>query len=130
MIIDVTNEILTAIRNELSDVTVLSSYQVTDNSFPVVVVEEIDNSDNVSTRDSAGGFHCAVSIRVEIYTNGPNRMSEAKMLRNTIDSVVSDSYGMTRVSQESVPNFSDTSIFRYQIVYSCLVSKYKTIFRR
>lgn len=130
MIVDITNEILTSLKTTLSPIKVTSSYQPTSNTFPIVVCEETDNTDHQQSKDSSGFNHCDITINIEIYTNGPNRMSEAKSIRSTIDSVISGSCGLARISQRPVPNFNDSDIFRYQITYVGVVDKNKQIYRR
>ena len=129
MIIDITNEILTDIMRELPDVTVLTSYQPTTPKFPTVIVEEASNSDNTRTKDSGGVQHNDISFIIDIYTIGTTRMSDAKKIRNTINSVISGNYGMSRGKSSSIPNFLDDSIYRYRLTYSGTISKSKTIYR-
>ena len=130
MIVDITNEILTDLKTTITDAKVLSSYQPTTTSFPVIVCEETDNVSDDNTKDSSGFTHCKITLSVEIYTNGPNRMSNAKTLRGAVDSILSDKYGLSRISQRPIPNFNDSDIYRYQISYVGSVDKNKKIFRR
>lgn len=130
MIVDITNEILTELKTTITDAKVLSSYQPTSTVFPVIVCEETDNTSDDDTKDSSGFTYCRITINIEIYTNGPNRMSKAKDLRSSVDAILSDTYGLSRISQRPVPNFNDSDIYRYQISYSGLVDKNKKIYRR
>lgn len=130
MIVDITNELLTELKTLLVGTMVVSSYQNNNTKFPIVVVEEIDNYDDEGTKDSSGYNFCDISIRVEIYTEGQNRMSAAKALRNSIDSLFSDTHGLRREAQQAIPNFSDANVFRYQITYTGLVDKNRTIYGR
>lgn len=130
MIVDITNEILTDLKNTITDAKVISSYQPTSTVFPVIVCEETDNVSDETTKDSSGFTHCKITLSIEIYTNGPNRMSKAKALRSSVDAIVSDKYGLSRISQQPVPNFNDSDIYRYQISYVGSVDKNKKIFRR
>lgn len=130
MIVDITNEILTDLKTTITDAKVLSSYQPTTTSFPVIVCEETDNVSDDNTKDSSGFTHCKITLNIEIYTNGPNRMSKAKTLRVVVDSILSDKYGLSRISQRPIPNFNDSDIYRYQISYVGSVDKNKKIFRR
>lgn len=117
------------IRLELEDVNVLSSYQPSTARFPTVIVEELDNSAFINTKDSSGFQHSSIAFSVEIYTTGNGRMSEAKSIRNKIDKVMSGDYGMTRGVPQILPNYLDDSIYRYRLTYTGLIDGNKTIYR-
>lgn len=129
MIVDITNEIYTKLKTELTGVEVLSTYQSTTPKFPTVIFEEIDNSANIGTKDSAGFQHSNIAYSIEIYTNGDTRMSKAKELRNKIDGIMSEYYGMTRGRPIVVPNYLDNTIYRYRLTYTGVIDKRKIIYR-
>lgn len=129
MIVDITNQILTDIKNKLQDITVLGSYQSNVSKFPLVTIEEFDNSAYLDSKDSGGFHHSNVSFVVEIYTNGQRKMSDAKKIRNDIDEVMSGEYGMVRGTPTIIPNYLDNSIYRYKMIYSGVIDKNKTIYR-
>lgn len=129
MIIDITNQVLTDIKNELSDIAVLSSYQSNISSFPIVIVEELDNSAYMDTKDSGGFQHSSIAFSIEIYTKGNKKMSEAKHIRNKIDEIMSNDYGMSRGRPTIIPNYLDNSIYRYKLNYTGIIDKNKTIYR-
>lgn len=129
MIVDITNEILTDIRNELEGITVLSSFQPVAPKFPTVIIEEIDNSADITTKDSSGFTHSNIGFSVEIYTNGNSRMTRAKELRNRIDAIISRKYGLTRNVSEPIPNYLDASIYRYRMLYTGKINENKKIYR-
>lgn len=129
MIVDITNEVLTDIKAKLNNVTVLSSYQSNISKFPVVVVEELDNSAYLDTKDSAGFQHSNIAFTIEIYTKGNQKMTDAKKIRNDIDEVMSEEYGMTRGRPVTIPNYLDNSIYRYKLTYTGKIDRNKTIYR-
>lgn len=129
MIIDITNELFTDIKNELVGMNVLSSYQSTVSKFPTIIIEEIDNSHYRNSKDSSGFQHSNIAYSIEIYTTGTRRMTEAKKIRNRIDNVISGKYGLTRGTPIVVPNYLDGNIYRYKLTYSGLIDKTKTIYR-
>ena len=129
MIVDITNEILSNLKNELVGVEVLSYYQNTTSSFPTVVIEEIDNSAHTQSKDSGGFKHSNLAFSIEIYTTGSKRMSQAKQLRNEIDAIMSEQYGMTRGQPIVIPNYLDNSVHRYKLTYTGVIDKNKKIYR-
>lgn len=129
MMIDITNEILTKLKSELDGVSVLSTYQSTTNNFPTVTIEEVDNSVYTPSKDSAGYQHSNLAFMIEIYTNGSRRMSDAKLLRSKIDNIMSKDYGMARGRPIVIPNYLDSSVYRYRLTYTGLIDKNKKIYR-
>lgn len=131
MVVDITNEILTKIKLLLPNANVLTSYPdnptVTD--FPFIIVEETDNSDHIGTRDSAGFHHSNIAFRIEIYTKGSRKMSEAKILRGQINSILSDELGLARGTPMVVPNFLDNTVYKYVLNYFGRIDKDKIIYR-
>ena len=127
IIIDITNEIITRLKNDLSSVAILNSYQNTTAKFPTIVVEEVNNKVMSSTRDSSGFNHSIVSLRINIFTTGNKKVSDSKSLRNTIDDMLSGEYGMYRVNAQQVTNYLDDDIYRYVIDYNFTIDKNKVI---
>ena len=120
---------MTNIKSKLVDITVLSSYQSNVSKFPVVTVEEFDNSAYLDSKDSGGFQHSNIAFVIEIYTNGDEKMSDAKNIRNKIDEVMSGEYGMTRGTPVVIPNYLDNSVYRYKMIYTGVIDKDKTIYR-
>lgn len=130
MIVDIVNEIYTNIKISLPDVNVLSSFQPTVAKFPTVVIEEVDNSVHISSKDSGGFKYSNIAITVEIYTTGSAKMSDNKRIRNKVDEIMSDNYGMTRGQPVVIPNYLDNRIYRYKMSYTCIIdNKTKKIHR-
>ncbi len=131
MIVDITNEVLTDIKTALRviDVVVLSSYQPKVVKFPVVIVEELDNSAVIETKDSSGFQHSNIAFSIEIYTDGSKKMSKAKDIRDEVDVIMSGEYGMTRGRPMILPNYLDNTVYRYKLRYTGTIGKNKTIYR-
>lgn len=130
MIVDITNEIYTILKQNIGSATVLSSYPDITPTFPCIIIEEISNTDNYDSVDSGGSNHSAVSLEINIFSNAQNKITEAKNLRNQVDAILSDTYGMTRNYSGTIPNFTDASLYRYVMRYSFLVDENRTIYRR
>lgn len=128
--IDLTNMIITKLRQRLDITNVLSGYQPVVPSFPCITVEEQSNNVYRLTRDSSGNNHHEISYFIDIYTNGNGRISKAKSLRGQVDSIIEDEFGLIRVSANVIPNYIDTNIYRYRLVYSGVISNDKTIYGR
>lgn len=129
MIVDITNEVLSRLKTELSNGTVLTSYPSTTPDFPCVIVEELNNNSYDGSKDSSGNHHSDISIEINIFTTGMKRMTDAKTVRNSIDAILSDEYGMKRDYSRPTPNM-DTNIYRYVMRYSAIVDTNKTIYGR
>lgn len=130
MIIDITNEVLTKIKTTLTGVTILTSYPSTVPIFPCVVIEESSNIINAVTVDSSGETHNDITFEINIFSNAPSKVTEAKLIRNQIDAIMSEFYGMDRDYSGSIPNFMDGDVYRYTLRYSFTISTNKTIYRR
>jgi len=131
VIIDITNEVLTKIKTELGTMVseVSASYQPTSPTFPIVTVEELNNLGDVTTKDSSGEQYSNCSIEINIFTIGNSKVTTAKNIRNKIDLVCSDFYGMSRDFSQATKNYLDDSIYKYTLRYSFRVSKTKKIYR-
>lgn len=130
MIIDVSNEVLTIIKNSITDANVLGSYPSTTPVFPCVIVEEKTNNDYTGTIDSGGVNHCDCMLEINIFSDAQNKVSVCKDIRNRIDNILAGQYKMTRVYSNPVPNFLDANIYRYVLRYEFLVDENETIYRR
>lgn len=130
MIVDITNEVLSKLKNELTNVTVLPSYPDKPPKFPVVIVRDMQNISVGATKDTAGFNHSDVSIEFQIFTKGSKKMSDAKVIRNDIDKILSDEYGMNRVYSDEVPNYTDRDVYRYVLRYNGIIDENKLIYGR
>ena len=130
MIIDITNQLFTEIKTTIKECTVLSSYQNVIPSFPTIIFEEINNTSYKSTKDSSGYNHSLISFKVEIYTKGNGKAYQSKKIRDKVDKVLSDKYGLNRDDSKSIPNYLDENIHRHIMIYSGIIDKNKTIYGR
>lgn len=130
MIIDISNEVLTEIKTALTNVDVYLEFPMKKPSFPCVTFKDNGNTTHIDSVDSSGETHNELSFEINIFSNGKNKVTQAKAIRNTIDGIMADKYNMTRDFSDQVPNFADESIFRYILRYSCVVDKDKRIYRR
>lgn len=130
MIVDITNELLTVLKSELTGVDVLTSYPETPPNFSCITFEEGENTSNISTKDSSGFNHSNISFEINIFTVGNSKMSKAKVIRNKIDKILSGTYGLNRNASRSVPNYLNNSVYRYNMRYSGIIDKNKVIYGR
>lgn len=130
MIIDITNQLFTEIKTTIKECTVLSSYQNVIPSFPTIIFEEINNTSYKSTKDSSGYNHSLISFKVEIYTKGNGKAYQSKKIRDKVDKVLSDKYGLNRDDSKSIPNYLDENIHRHIMIYSGIIDENKTIYGR
>lgn len=130
MIVDITNELLTLIKNGLSGVAEVTNPNPDEvPTFPHVTFKELENLTDTTTIDSFGEKHNNLAFEIEIFTEGATKMSEAKALRDRIDGILSP-LGLSRNFASSQPNFLDSRIYRYIVRYTCTVDESRTIYRR
>lgn len=127
--IDISNEVLTKLKQTL-ECPILRSYEEVSKEFPCVRFQDIVNSAHLGTIDSSGETAANVSFQVDIFTTGNKKLTESKKIRDTVNLVMSDYYGMTRTESTEIPNYEDSNIFRYTLRYACVVTKDKKIYRR
>lgn len=130
MIVDVFNEILTKLKTELVGVIVETSFNDENADYPFVVFAEKNNLADTETKDSGGYNHDLQLFQIDIFTIGELKRSHARTIRNQIDAIMSDEYGMNRNFSDEIPNFLDRSIYRYTLRYDCKIGKDKIIYRR
>lgn len=130
MIIDITNEVFTNLKTNITNATLLTSYPNTTPTFPCITFEEISNNVDKLSVDTTGEHVNELSFEINIYTEGDNKMSVAKGFRKSADDILSDSYGMRRDFSSAIPNYLDEHIYKYTMRYSCNIDSNKTIYRR
>lgn len=129
MIIDITNEILTKLKNDL-DVDVYTSYPQKTPKFPCVTFEELANISVFDTIDSGGEHYNDIAFEVNIFSSSQPRLTKIREIRNAVDAILSDHYGLNRDFSGTTPNFVDQNIYRYTLRYSGIISESKVIHRR
>lgn len=95
--------------------------------YPLVVVEEVDNF--IKERTAYGNESASMmSIEVNIYADKKAVSNSktvagrtiAREIRNHVEAVLGDFYGMSRVSSRPTPNI-DTTLYRYTMRYNGIV---------
>lgn len=129
MIVNITNEVFTKLKNEIKNATVLTSYNLKNPQFPCITFVETSNTKDDNTIDSSGETVNILAFEVNIFTTGNMKLSRAIEIRQAVDNILSDYYKMSRDFASETPNYLDDTIYRYTMRYSCLVDKNKTIYR-
>lgn len=127
--IDITNEILTKLKNELSGVSVKSSYDGVNPKFPLVTINETDNMLNPQHVSSNYCNTFTISFDINIFDIGNKKETSVKSIRNKIDDIMLNHYKMNRVSSQNIENYLDNEIYRWVLRYSCVVDKDLKIYR-
>lgn len=130
MIVDVNNEIFDTIYDALPTCTVQSTFVNTQPNFPLVTVNEFENSADVDTIDTSGEKYNLQSIEINIFSNSETYLTEVRAIRNTIDNILSGTYRMTRGFSSETPNYLDSAVYRYTMRYSYKIDTNKKIYRR
>lgn len=130
MIVDITNEVYTNLKDTMVTVTVLTAYPSTNPTFPCVTIEEISNTTNPNTIDTNGEQYNDISFEINIFSDGTSKVSETKTIRKQVDDIMSGQYRMTRGFSGVTPNFLDTNVQRYTLRYTCSINSNKMIYRR
>lgn len=127
--IDITNEVLTKLKTELSPIKVMLPSQNNASTFPCVTFKEVSNVVLDSSIDSSGEVASQLAFEVNIFTKGNTKESSSRTIRQQVDTVLSTYYGMNRDFSNDVENYGDVTIYRYVMRYSCVVDRNKTIYR-
>lgn len=95
--------------------------------YPLVVVEEVDNfiKDRTAYGNESTSMMC---IEVNVYadkktvsnTKSVAGRTIAREIRNHVETVLGDFFGMVRVSSRPTPNI-DTTLYRYTMRYNGIV---------
>lgn len=129
MIVDITNELFTKLKTDITDATLVTSFQADDSGFPRIVFVETANTGSPSTRDSGGEKHSVVAFDVNVFTSGNRKISISKDLRNKVDAILCDFYGLSRVFSGEIENYNDRNIYRYVLRYTGTVDQNLVIHR-
>ncbi len=127
MIVEISNEIYTEIKNTLS-VTVYKEYPKVEPTYPCVVLG-FGSSTLPDTIDSSGETHNSQYIDINIFTQEDGSNQLIIDTRISIDSILADKYKMTRETDNKMENPLDMSIDRWMMRYSYNISKDKKIYR-
>lgn len=125
--VDIYNNLLTELKNTLTDCTVLNSYPNQVPKFPCVILSDVENS--IGQVDSSGEALTNVAFEISIFTNSTRRETDGKKIRNLVDDILSVTFGLNRDSVRSVANLSDNTIHRINMRYSGVVDKNYKIYR-
>lgn len=128
MIIDISNEIYTEIKNTLSVDTYKSAPKKIP-TFPCVVVE-FSGATMIETFDSGGENHNSQFIDINIYTQSDDSNQLIIEIRKAIDEILTDKYRMRRETDNRMDNPLDMTIDRWMMRYGYVISKDKIIYGR
>ena len=128
--IDITNEILTKIKNDIPTAKVVTSTQSNVTTFPRIVIRELSNRGDINSIDSSGEYASIIAFDINIYTKGNKRVSKSKEMQQVVDSIMNGYYGFNRLFSEPLDNYLDKTIHRHTFRYEALVDKNKMIYRR
>lgn len=98
------------------------------NHYPFVSLEETNNSVFTQSSNCKVENHADIEYEVNIYTQDPNKKSEADGIADVVDTFFA-SLGFVRTSKIPIQN-SDETTYRISLRYEGIVSKDHVIFRR
>ena len=130
--IDIEASVFRAVKDALGNTAkCLPSYQNTSATYPLVTVEEQDNSVYERTRDSALiENHAVLLYEVNVFSNTEaGKKRQAKNIMATVDTAMRE-FGFTRTYCRPTPNFADSTIFRLTARYSAVVDQSGNLYRR
>lgn len=128
MIVDISNELYTEIKNALTTVTVKKNYPKTLPNFPCVVMTFSTSTDR-ATIDSSGETHNLQLIDINIFTQSESSNEDVISIRKNIDEILGNKYRMTRAMDEEMENYADPTIDRWIMRYSYIISSGNKIYR-
>lgn len=129
--IDIEPIVFEAVKNAVSPVKCSPTYQDRSKVFPLVTVEEHDNSVYEKTQDSGNiENHARVLYEVNVYSNLTNgKKSQAKHLIQKVDEVMA-TMGFVRSYCSPTPNLADSTVYRITARYRAVVDKDQNIYWR
>lgn len=129
--IDMEAEIFQAIKAAVAPVKCTPTYQDETAKFPLITVEEIENTVFERTQDSGSAEnHARVLYEVNVYSILPGgKKKQAKELMQTVDAVMAG-LGFYRQFCSPTPNLSDSDIYRITARYRAVIDKSKMIYWR
>lgn len=129
--IDIEPIVFETVKNAVAPVKCSPTYQDRSTMFPLVTVEEHDNSMYEKTQDSGNiENHARVLYEVNVYSNLANgKKSQAKQLIHQVDEVMAN-MGFVRSYCSPTPNLADSTVYRITARYRAVVDKNKNIYRR
>ena len=107
------------------------TYQDRSKVFPLVTVEEYDNSVYEKTQDS-GNYenHAKLLYEVNVYSNlTSGKKAQAKEIMKKVD-VVMAKMGFVRSYCSPTPNLSDSNVYRITARYKAIADKEQNIYWR
>lgn len=128
--INVLPEIITKLKNAISDATIIQDYAyLTKNKFPIITIRELSNVTDITTIDSSGVYANNISFEVNVFTKGNNKEQTAFELRDKVDDIMVNFYKMSRSTSEQVDNYVDSNIYRWLLRYDCKIDNNLKIYR-
>lgn len=133
--IDIENEVFDRVakrvREQFPNIFMTGEYVKSPSSLPASSLVEVDNSTRISTVDSGSNEnHVDVMYEANTYSNKKTgKKTECKEIMALIDMEMI-AMGFERVSLTTVPNESDSTIYRMVGRYRATVSSDHKIFRR
>ena len=117
------NDIATALTTEYPNISVVSEYVDTPNTFPCVTIVEDDNSVHQNSLDNTNVEHHAnLMYSVNVYSNKRSgKKQEAKAIMGSIDNLMS-AMKFTRTMCMQTPNI-DRTIYRITARYTAIVER-------
>lgn len=129
--IDIEPIVFEAVKNAVSPVKCSPTYQDRSKVFPLVTVEEHDNSVYEKTQDSGNiENHARVLYEVNVYSNlASGKKAQAKQLIHKVDEVMAN-FGFVRSYCKPTPNLADSTVYRITARYRAVIDKDQNIYWR
>lgn len=128
MIVDISNEVYTKLKESVTTGSVYKRRPTIDPSFPCVVLSFSTQTESSSV-DSSGETHNFITVNLDIYSQSQKFNSEILTLRREVDSILADFYKLERTIDEEMENINP-DIYRWVMRYDGIVSSDSVIFRR
>jgi len=128
MIVDISNEVYTELKDKVSSATVYKRRPRVEPVFPCVILSFATQTET-STVDSSGETHNFITVNIDIYSQSTTFNSEILTIRKEIDSVLADYYKLERTLDEEMDNI-DPDIYRWIMRYDGVASSDNIIYRR
>ena len=131
--IDKSNEIVTLgtkkLRETYPNITVIGEYVDTPSKFPCVTLDETSNIP-VHLDSATVNKYANIQYRVQVFSNKESgKRAECREIYNTIDELL-QSIGLVCTSYVTTPTVYNSSIYQITAIYSGVIDRNGSLFRR
>lgn len=121
--------IMDAIYKRFPEYTVVGEYQDRYNEFPVITVNESQNSTFQQSMTNMGEEHAEITFDIQVYDNGIDRRTNTMDITKEVNDFFLE-MGFVRIITRTLHNLHDSTISRTMTRYRGIISKELYVYTR